>query len=225
VNDNNNNGSNPELVPPQSWLASAEAIRSLGQYGKLKLSVEYEDITDAVDQIPLGPVVEAPGNLPDPAKRLQLNFDASLLLDGIGIPGGKLDTFVTWNDTSMIDPLFGTERQFSGNRYYWSADFRQDIPGTPWTWGLYSEYGGKNYYYRLDYEEVNYGSRPFGLIFIEHKDVFGLKVRVAIANLYNSKDRSQSVNYVNRRDGPIAYERDFTLTYHPMLRLAISGTF
>ena len=107
VENNNANGANPELVPPQSWLAQVEAIRSLGPYGKIKFNVEYEDITDYVEQIPLGPLVEAPGNLPDAATRLQLTFDASLLLDGIGIPGGKLDTFITWRDTSMIDPLFG----------------------------------------------------------------------------------------------------------------------
>lgn len=225
VENNNANGANPELVPPQSWLAQVEAIRSLGPYGKVKFNVEYEDITDFVDQIPLGPLVEAPGNLPDAATRLQLTLDASLLLDGMGIPGGKLDTFITWRDTSMIDPLFLTERQLSGNRYYWNADFRQDVPGTPWTWGMFAEYQSKNYYYRLDYEERFYGSRPFGLVYLEHKDVFGLKVRVAVANLFNSKDRNQSVNYVHRRDGPVDYARDFTLTYHPILRLAISGTF
>ena len=54
-------------------------------------------------------------------------------------------------------------------------------------------------------------------MFLEHKDIFGLKVRVAVANLFNSKDRNQSVNYVHRRDGPVDYARDFTLTYHPIL--------
>jgi hypothetical protein len=33
------------------------------------------------------------------------------------------------------------------------------------------------------------------------------------------------VNYVDRRDGPVDYSRDFTLTYHPIYRLEISGTF
>ena len=63
------------------------------------------------------------------------------------------------------------------------------------------------------------------MVFLEHKDVWGLKVRVAVANLFNSKDRSQSVNYVARRDGPVDYTRDFTLTCHPFFRLHVSGTF
>ncbi len=83
----------------------------------------------------------------------------------------------------------------------------------------------KNYFYRLDYEEVFWGSQPYGQVFLEHKDVFGLKVRFAIGNLFNSQDRSQSVNYVDRRDGPVDYTRDFTLTFHPIYRLQISGTF
>jgi outer membrane receptor for ferrienterochelin and colicins len=225
VNNNNNNGSNPELVPPQSWLAQAEAVHSLGPYGKISLTLEAENISDYVEQVPLGPIVEAPGNLPDKAKRFQATLNAGLLLDGLGIPGGKLDSFVTWRDTSLVDPLFGTERQFNGNRYYWNLDFRQDVPGTPWTWGAFAEYQSPNYFYRLDYQERFWGSQPFGQVFIEHKDFFGLKVRVAIANLFNSRDRTQSVNYVDRRDGPVDYARDYTLTYHAMLRLSFSGTF
>jgi hypothetical protein len=160
-----------------------------------------------------------------PPRDCSSRLDASLLLDGLGIPGGKLDSFVTWRDTSMIDPLFGTERQLNGNRYYWNVDFRQDVPGTPWTWGLFAERQSRNYYYRLDYEERFWGSRPFGAVFLEHKDILGLKVRVTVANLFNSKDRNQSVNYVHRRDGPVDYARDFTLTFHPIYRLQVSGTF
>jgi hypothetical protein len=224
VNNSNANGSNPELVPPESWLASVEAIRSLGQYGNIKLTVEGEDIINIVDQVPLGPLVEAPGNLPH-ASRFQVTLNTTLLLDNLWVPGGKLNSFITWRDTSVIDPLFGTPRQLNGNRYYWNVDFRQDVPGTPWTWGLYSEYQSPSYFYRLDYQERFFGSQPFGLVFLEHKNLFGLKVRFAVANLFNSQDRNQSVNYVHRRDGPVDYARDFTLTYHPIYRLQISGTF
>jgi outer membrane receptor for ferrienterochelin and colicins len=224
VNNNNANGSNPELVPPESWLASVEAIRSLGQYGTIKMTFEAEDITNLVDQVPLGPLLEAPGNIPS-ASRLQFSLDASLLLDPLGIPGGKFDAFVTVRDTSVIDPLFGTERELNGNCCYWNADFRQDVPNTPWTWGLFAEHSAKNYFYRLDYEEANWQSRPFGAVYLEHKDLFGLRVRVTVANMLNSKDRSNSVNYVHRRDGPVDYTRDFTLTFHPIYRLQVSGTF
>src|SRR5690606_9349448 len=105
------------------------------------------------------------------------------------------------------------------------ADFRHDVPGTPWTWGVFSEFQSPQYSYRLDNEERSWGSRPFGAIFLEHKDVFGMKLRFTLANALNSRDRSRQIYYVDRRDGPVDYTRDYTLTYHPIYRLQLSGTF
>lgn len=224
VSNNNANGGNPELVPPQSWLAQLETIRSLGPHGKIKLNLEAEDISDLVEQVPISATAEAPGNLPK-ARSFKVTLDTSLLLDEWGVPGGKLDSLITWRDTSLRDPLLGTHRQFNGNRYYWNVDFRQDIPGTPWTWGLFSEYQSKNYTYRLDYRQAFWNSQPYGSIFIEHKNVFGLKVRATVANALNSKDRTWETFYVARRDGPVDHGRDYALTYHPIYRLQISGTF
>jgi hypothetical protein len=224
VQNNNSNGSNPELVPPQSWVTQFETIRSLGPHGKIRLTIEAEDISDIVDQVPISEDDEATGNVPH-GQRLQASLNTTLLLDAVGIPGGKLDAFVTVRDTRVRDPLFGTYRSFNGNTSYWNVDFRHDIPRTPWTWGLFAEYQSKNHFFRLDSESTDFQSRPFGAIFLEHKSVFGLKVRATIANLFNSRDRSQSVAYVDWRDGAVDYTRDFTLTYHPIYRLQVSGTF
>jgi hypothetical protein len=211
-------------VPPQSWLAELETVRSQGAHGKLTLNLEAERISDYVDQVPISPTTEAPGNLPS-ARRFQASLNAALLLDAVGIAGGKLDAFVSVRDTRVRDPLFGTFRELGGNRSYWNVDFRHDVPGTMWTWGLSAEQQSKNYSWRLDSEEVSYNSRPSGSLFLEHKDAWGLKVRVSVANLFNSKDRDRFISYVDRRDGPVEYSRESYLTYHSTYRLAISGTF
>jgi outer membrane receptor for ferrienterochelin and colicins len=224
VINNNANGSNPRLVPPQSWVLQLETLRTLGGSGKIRLNIEAEEVSDLVTQIPISATAEAPGNLAK-ARRFQVTLDSSLLLDAIGIPGGKLDNFFTWRDTRMLDPLFGTHRQWNGNRSYWSVDFRQDVPGTKWAWGLFSERQSLNKSYRLDYEERSRDTRPFGMAFIEHKDVWGLKLRAAIGNLYNAKDHNASVSYVARRDGPVEYARDSTVTWHPFFQFTLSGTF
>lgn len=224
VVNNNTNGSNPELVPPQSWIVQLETIRNLGAHGKIRLSMEAEDVSDLVTQLPISATAEAPGNLAS-ARRFQMTLDSSLLLDAIGIPGGKLDSFLTWRDTRMRDPLFGTNRQWNGNRSYWNVDFRQDVPDTKWAWGLFTEMQSRNNFYRLDYEEHFRGTRPFGNLYIENKDVWGLKMRAAVGNLYNTKDHTQSVKYLARRDGPVDYTRDYTVTWHPFIQLTISGTF
>jgi hypothetical protein len=224
VANNNANGANPELVPPQSWIIQLETIRSLGEHGKIRLNLEAEDVSDLVTQVPISATAEAPGNL-DKARRFQVSLDSSLLLDAIGIPGGKLDNFLTWRTTRMRDPLLGTNRQWNGNRAYWNVDFRQDIPDTKWAWGLFSELQSTNDSYRLDYEEHFGSTRPFGLVFLEHKDLWGLKVRFAVGNVWNSKDQTRSVSYVERRDGPVDYTRSNTITWHPFYQFTFSGTF
>jgi outer membrane receptor for ferrienterochelin and colicins len=67
--------------------------------------------------------------------------------------------------------------------------------------------------------------RPFGMLFVEHKDVWGLKMRAAVGNVFNSKDHTVSVNYQARRDGPVEYMRDSTVTWHPFFQFTLSGTF
>jgi outer membrane receptor for ferrienterochelin and colicins len=224
VANNNANGSNPELVPPQSWVLQLETIRNLGANGKVRLNLEAEQVSDLVAQVPISTVAEAPGNL-DRASRFQVTLESGLLLDAIGIPGGKLNNFLTWRTTRMRDPLLGTRRQWNGNRSYWNVDFRQDIPLTKWTWGLFTELQSTNVFYRLDYVERFSNTQPFGNLFIEHKDVWGLKMRLGVGNLWNGKDHTRSVKYLARRDGPVDYSRDYVLTWHPFYQLTVSGTF
>jgi hypothetical protein len=224
LDNNNANGGNPELVPPQIWLLQLELIRSLGPMGKIRLNLEGQDITDLVEQVPLSATTEAPGNI-DSAQRASASLNVSLLLDGIGIPGGKLDTYFTAVDSRVRDPLTGTHRRLSGNCCYWNVDFRHDVPGTMWTWGVFGEQQSRNHSYRLDYQRTSWESRPYGSVFVEHKDVLGLKVRAEIGNLFRSRDRSYQVAYVDRRDGPVDYTRDFGLSYGWIYRVRVSGTF
>ncbi|MEJ0099640.1 MAG: hypothetical protein WDO12_07855 [Pseudomonadota bacterium] len=224
LQNDNTNGSNPALVPPQSWLLQVETIRNLGAHGKLNFKVEAEDIDDLVDQVPINATTEAPGNI-HRAKRLQFTLDGTLLLDAWGIPGGKLDTFLTWRDTDLRDPLDGSHRQANGNRVYGNIDFRHDVPGTPWAYGFFTELQPKNHFYRLDYQSTNWGSKPYSQIFVENKDVHGLKVHAEIGNLLRSRDRSFSTAYVGRRDGSIDYTRDYGLSWGWVYRLQVSGTF
>jgi outer membrane receptor for ferrienterochelin and colicins len=224
VINNNANGSNSQLVPPQSWVLQLETIRSLGGKGKIRLNLEAENVSDLVTQIPISATAEAPGNLAS-ARRFQVQLDSSLLLDSIGIPGGKINSFINWRTTRMRDPVFGTNRQWNGNRSYWNVDFRQDVPNSKWAWGLFTEQQSTNKSLRLDYEERFSNTRPFGSVFLEHKDVWGLKMRALVGNIWNTRDHNQAVSYIARRDGPIEYARDYFITWHPFLQLSVSGTF
>ena len=225
VQNGNNNASNPQLVPPQSWLWENEANWALGKAGSIKIKLDGEFISDLVDQIPISPTEEAVGNLPS-AKRLRGEITGSFLLDTIGFKGAKLDTTLALQATSVRDPLLLTNRPISSRgRSYWNIDFRHDIPGTPWAWGVFAEDSSDYGFYRLDYFNRESRTGPFTLAFIEHKDVLGLKVRATVLNPTGQREKSEELYYLNRRDGPIDFSRDSQFQYGTFYRVAISGTF
>jgi outer membrane receptor for ferrienterochelin and colicins len=226
VQNNNNNTNNPQLVPPQSWLLENEANWSLGKAGSIKFKLDAEMISDLVDQIPVSATEEAVGNLPSNAKRLRGEINGSFVLDAIGFKGAKLDTLVALQTTSVRDPLLLTNRPISyRGRFYWNIDFRHDIPGTQWAWGVFAENNGDNGFYRLDYYSRDFRTGPFTLAFIEHKDVFGLKVRATVLNPLGQREGSNELYYLNRRDGPLDFTRSAEFQYGTFYAVRVSGTF
>jgi outer membrane receptor for ferrienterochelin and colicins len=226
VQNNNNNGSNAQLVPPQSWLFEMEANRSLGKSGSIKFLLAAESISDIVEQIPLSATEEAPGNLPSSAKRLRGEINTSFLLDSLGFKGAKIDTVLALQTASLRDPLTGEKRPISSRgRSYWNLDFRHDVPGTKWAWGFFAEDSSDYGFYRLDYFVRDFRTKPFTSIYIEHKDVFGLKVKGSLFNPIGQQEKYREVFWTDRRDGPIAFTHDGTNNYGLIFRLVVSGTF
>jgi outer membrane receptor for ferrienterochelin and colicins len=226
LQDDNNNAGNAELVPPQSWLAEFEVNRSLGAAGSIKLKLEAEKISDIVDQIPISDTEEAIGNLRSGAKRARGELTTSFLLDSLGWKGAKLDITASYQTSRLRDPLTGFNRTINGDqRVGINMEFRHDIPNSKWAWGAYMEDQYYEPFYRLDYQTRQYSDQPFYLAFVEHKDVFGLKVRAQVMNLGGRRDYSYENFYVNRRDGAIDTVRTSEQRYGAFYRLQISGTF
>ena len=224
VQNNNDNANNPKLVPPQSWLLENEANWSLGKVGSIKFKLDAEMINDLVDQIEVEGF-EAVGNLPGSANRLRGEVNGSFILDAIGFRGAKLDTTVALQTTTVRDALLINRPISNRGRFYWSLDFRHDIPNTQWAWGLYAENNGDNGFYRLDYYSRDFRTAPFTLAFIEHKNVFGLKVRATVLNPIGQREASNELYYLNRRDGSLDFSRSSEFQYGTFYRIAISGTF
>jgi outer membrane receptor for ferrienterochelin and colicins len=225
VVNNNSNAGNPQLVPPQSWLGELEFNRSLGPGGSVKLKLEAEKFSDIVDRIPITATTEAPGNL-DSATRYKADVAATFLGDPLGAPGVKVDIRTFLQKTRVFDPLTLVYRRIN-NDVGWGLDldFRHDIPGSDWAWGGYLGHTDPGYFYRLDYRFRNWQNRPFGLVYVEHKDVLGLKVRAQVNNVTNQVARFEELFYVDRRDGPVDFTEDMTVRFGQELRFQISGTF
>jgi hypothetical protein len=226
VQNNNNNASNPQLVPPQSWLWENEANWLLGKAGFIKFKLDGELISDLVDQIPVSPTAEAVGNLSDTARRLRGEITGSFLFDTIGFIGARLNTTLALQTASVRDPLLLTHRPLSSRRRsYWNLDFRHDVPGTEWAWGVSAEDASDYDFYRLDYRSRYFRSGPFAFAYIEHKDLMGLRVRAAFTNLTRQREASFETFYADRRDGPVDLTREAEFNLGYSFRLTVSGTF
>lgn len=221
----NSNAGNPNLRPPQSWNVEAEANRNLGAWGSVKARLFAKFITDAVAQVPIGATGEAPGNI-DKARQLGLDFTSTFKFDPIGWKGAKLDINAIFRKSRLRDPLTNEVRQLSeATKAEINANFRHDIPNSDWAWGIdyykYRQSAG----FRLD-QRSQFITSPGDLgIFIEHKDVFGLKVRGGVNNILGTNERFFRTVYQGRRTDPIAFTEDRSRYFGPIFDFQISGSF
>lgn len=225
VDLNNQNESNPDLVPQQSWIGEVVLVQKFGEYGSTNLRVFGELITDITDQIPIGPDGEAPGNI-DSATVYGLELNSTLLLDPLGWRGARLDVNLELQGSSVDDPLTGLARRISRSPIReLEIEFRHDIPTTDWAYGAMYFERRQSSVVRLS-ETRLFISRPGDLgVFLEHKDVFGLTVNAALLNLLDSEERFTRTSFVNRNNGPVAFREERVRTFGPILNFTISGAF
>ena len=220
------NTGNPDLVPPQSWEIETEAGRQLGPWGKTRLRLYAHRIEDIVDIIPIGEDGEAVGNLPR-ATRLGAEWTSTFQFDPLGFTGAKIDLTAGIDHTRVRDPLSGEKRAISGNRDRWiEANFRHDIPGSDWAWGIDAEHG---HYARSFYlTEINRSwEGPVWLAaYVENKDVFGLTVRAGVNNLLNARHRFERTVYDGRRlRDPVLYHQSNDQLIGPVFFFLVKGSF
>ena len=225
VSVDNENASNPDLVPPQSWNAEIEATRTMGAWGSVTAKLFYEAISDIVDQIPIGLTGEAPGNL-DRARRYGIDLNGTVNFDPIGWHGAKLDFEFGIQRSQLTDPLTGESRPISyDRRISYEFDFRHDIPGSDWAYGAFAEFYREGTAYRLNDLQYFRNDRPLVGVFVENKDVFGLRVRAGLYNLTGVNDVFTRTAYVDRRDGPVAFIEDRSRDFGPIFNFQINGSF
>ena len=225
LSEDRENAQNPELVPPQSWDLQAELSRDLAALGSTTLRVYGQRIEDLVGQVPIGAASEAPGNL-DTAHIYGLDWKTTLLLDRLGWSGGRLDSRLQFQGSSVDDPVSGRARRISNNLVRLiDVSVRHDIAGTSWAWG-----GGLFHLRRAaDFrigETARYREGPLGgNLYVENKNVAGLTVRAGVSNLISSRQELDRLVFVNRSDGPLQFVERRRRSVGPMLSLAISGNF
>lgn len=224
LNQNANTG-NVNLIPEQAWRAEVEIARSLGTVGSITLGGYGEAISDIVDRIPISATTEGVGNLPH-ATRYGITARGTFNLDGLGWHGARIDATAELRKSRVLDPVTGVHRRISDDLIRtWQVDLRHDIPNSPIAWGANISDTRQGPLFRLDQFYHQTLTRPFAVVYAEHKDVLGLTVRLSLRNLLSTSDLILRDTYVGRRNGPIALRERQLRHIHLFGALTISGSF
>lgn len=225
VANNRGNDANPDLVPPQSWEATGEIGHELGRWGRTRLRLYRYWVEDIVDHIPVGTDGDAVGNLPH-ATRAGIESISTIQFDPLGWRGAKLDADIGIERARVRDPLTGMPRGISNTHDRWAQlTLRHDVPRTGFAWGagLSFDHYGRSWYLN----EVNQQwEGPYASVFVEFKDVRGMKVNFEVFNINNGHVRYWRDVYSGRRNSaPLAFlERQHQMV-GPIFTLTLSGTF
>jgi hypothetical protein len=224
-NDNQNAG-NPDLVPSQQWRYELELAKDLGRFGKTRVNLVAALFEDYVDIIPIGLTGESPGNI-DKARAYAIDWNSTFQLDPLGIKGAKINVRALAQFSSIRDPLTGDKRPLSSfTDRLLEADFRHDIPGSNWAYGVDAEYVHVTRAYRLNELGRQYEGPVWLGVFVENKDVFGLTMRASASNLLNARSRWDRTVYSGRRNNaPIDFIEKRNRLIGPIFSFSVRGTF
>ena len=197
--------------------------------GALTATVLHEEITDVVDLVPvsdgMGNQFDAPGNIGYGTNN-QLDIEATLPLDFIGIDNGLLKTTSIWRSSRVHDPVTGQIRVISAQR---PTDiefaFTQDIDSLKSTWGINYFNGFRERYYRL--QELRDRKIALGVsVFWEYKPTPDWSLHVEFDNVdpYIYDDKHFDFD-PSRATLPIAILEERTVRSQPRFSFEIRKTF
>ncbi len=228
---------NPELRPSRTWIGELSHERRFGDIGVVKLTAFHHRITEVLDLLPLSATFEATGNIGD-GKKTGVILETTLPLERLGLTGAQLEVKVRWQDTSVTDPVTGSERtvsiaggfrgdvQFNDDTdYAYAINFRQDFEAArvSWGWGLAER--GKRIQFKADELDIN-NEKFEGTAFIETTRWLGLKVGLEGMNLLdNLQTRDRTIYVAERGLSPVLLREIRKGDNGRMVFIKVSGSF
>lgn len=226
VTDDLDRAGNVDLVPAQTWRAELAYERDFGQGNTWNTTLDGSLISDLVDRIPVGEDGDAVGNI-DTAYTYALHSDVTLRGEKWNLDGTELTLGFGLHASHVNDPLQGFDRRLNGDsRWHWGVGFRHDIPNTDYAYGFELNQQRNAPVYRLTTVQQFTFKGPFSAIFVEHKDIAGLKLNLQLSNLFESSDDFDRTFFTQRRDlGIIDFTESREREFGVLLRARLSGTF
>ena len=234
LQDEFDRGTNLSLVPEQAWWGEIKLNKTFKGGHALDIEAHGRLVEDIVDNILItdpdtGALSTGRGNIGS-GEQGGVHFNGTIKGDDFGLKGVEIRGGVAWHMSNVTDPFTGESRQFSGQSLSdWRVSFRHDIPKTDWAWGFFFETfeNGSQY---SPFEVSRFDQRPgWNEIYVEHKDVFGLKVRAELGTIIENYNQLDRIIYDDIRGLPgtnIDRIENRKREYDgPYLQLQVSGTF
>lgn len=222
--DDRANLRNPLLEPPESWDLEISARRSLAGFGQANLRVYARFIENLVDRIPIGEVGDAVGNIAN-ARLYGVEWNSAFDLSHWGWNGARFDSRFQLQESELEDPVTGEERRISNNlRHLVNLSLRHDVPGTDWAWGSGFSYVDRAPNFRFSEVEV-FGEGAVASLFVEHKDVAGLRVRATVLQAIGHFQSVERFLFLRRRGGDLAAVERRERSKGPIFSFSVSGRF
>ncbi|MEO1406010.1 MAG: TonB-dependent receptor, partial [Pseudomonadota bacterium] len=195
----NENAGNPDLVPEQSWLGEIEFESNFGDYGAATLRVFGERIEDVIDRVPITNTLDGVGNIGN-GERFGAELNATLKLDPIGLKGLQFEIEGEARRSNITDPLTGANRRINEDLVsFIFAELRWDIPQTDFALSLGYDQERRARVFRID-ESFQFVATPgFAFVEAEHKDLFGMRAFVRVANLLDLDENFERTFFVDNR--------------------------
>ncbi len=201
---------NPDLHPDSTWVTELSHELRFADVGVFKLTGFHHWIDDVLDLLPITATREAPGNI-GAGRRWGVIAETTWPLDSLGIDHGQLTVNLRWQDSTVVDPVTGENRNLSGeggfrgdvifrneNRYAFDIDFRQDIEQAQISWGVGLAERGRRVVYEAN--ELDIHNEGFDLsAFVETSRWFGIKLSLEATNLLNYTVTRERTIYIGER--------------------------
>lgn len=216
---------NPELRPQRVWDFSLTYERRFGDIGVAELTGFYKYVQDVEDLLPIGGIVEVPGNIGD-GKIYGGTFKLTAPLGWLYLKNARIESDVTVRRSSVTDPVTGLDRRFSFTPdILYNLNFRQDFVAEQASWGFY--FGRRSVERGFGLDEITaFRNQTEINAFVETTKIKGVKVRFEMNDIINVESTRDRTVFMGSRANDIALFREFRRsTNGGAFRLGISGAF
>ena len=220
--DENVFGGNVNLEPESRWVAEATYEKRFWGEGIISIGLRHDEISNAIDLIPLDGGLAAVGNIGDGTLD-QLALNVTIPTDKLGVSGGKFGFRNTWNKTEVTDPTTGEKRPISDVRATQATiTFQQDITSWKLQWGgawipLLGQKG-----YQPD-QVSGWRGTDYYEMWAEYKPTPTLSIRGQV-NIWNDFDVTRTV-FADRDTRPVQFVESRFVDPRTFWQIRVRKTF